>query len=64
MKVKKKYQPARISSVEFVPGFSILSGSIVDQNTTVIIPRGQKVDEYDFSEDKFSHDWEIEEDHS
>lgn len=62
MEIKRKYERVVITQVGVELSASILSGSIpiVDPAvTTVTIPRGQKVDDYDFSEDTFSHEWEI-----
>jgi len=60
MKGKKAYSGLDFQLLTIQPGSSILGGSIVDNTTTVIIPRGQKVDEYDFSSSEFSQDWDVE----
>lgn len=42
------------------PSDGVLASSIITTNTNVVIPRGQKVDVYDFSDDKtFCQEWEI-----
>jgi len=58
-KEKKAYSGIGLQFLSVVPVTSILGGSIVDNTTTVTIPRGQKVDEFDFSSDEFSHEWEV-----
>jgi len=58
---KKRYIPLSCDLVDAELQSSILSGSIVDTNATLVIPRGQKVDEYDFSSAEFSQEWNIEE---
>lgn len=63
VKLKKKsaYTVASFKSVDLNAGCSILAGSIVTVDTVnVIIPRGQMVDEYDFSDEtEYSQEWEF-----
>jgi len=54
-----KYTKISITPVKLDIPTDILAASIVDNNTNVVIPRGQAVDEIDFSDSQFVQDWTI-----
>jgi len=56
---KFTYKTLSIRYLTIEPQENILGTSIVDSQSSVIIPRGQKVDEYDFSKSEFIHEWKI-----
>ena len=57
MKQKKQFtRPAILQDLSLLPDSPILAGSVVD-NTT-IAATGQEVENYDFSENDFNHNWE------
>ena len=57
MKQKKQFtRPAILQELSLLPDMPILAGSVVD-NTT-IVATGQEVENYDFSENDFNHNWE------
>jgi len=58
---KKEYKPLVCERVGMQSRTSILSGSVIMNDPTIIIPHGQKVDTYDFStSSSFSYDWSVE----
>lgn len=56
MKRKTFIHPAILQELTLLPETPVLTGSVSD-NTTVI-STGQAVEEYDFSQDDFNHQWE------
>ena len=56
MKRKKVYRsPAILREVLLQPEVELLGGSVVDK--TMVQSTGQEVEEYDFSQPEFNHDW-------
>ena len=54
--IKKFYMaPAILREVNLQVEGEILTGSVVD--TTTVVSTGQEVEEYDFSQSDFNHDW-------
>ena len=47
--------PAILREVDLQVEGEILTGSVVD--TTTVVSTGQEVEEYDFSQSDFNHDW-------
>ena len=53
---KKVYKaPVILREVNLQVEGEILAGSVVD--TTTVVSTGQEVEEYDFSQPEFNHDW-------
>ena len=58
MKVKQKFVPPVIlREYCLFPEEPVLAESLVDRET-MVKSKGQKVENHDFSEDTFNHEWE------
>ena len=60
VRMKRKYIHTSIRFTEFEPETPILIGSIVTPNTTIQAVGQEIGDEYDFSQEEFNHEWEME----
>lgn len=57
MKQKKQFtRPAILQELTLLPESPILQGSTVDN--TVIVSTGQDVENHDFSDESFDHQWQ------
>ena len=58
-KVGRKYVALSTEQLQISLESRILAGSVVTSSSSVVIPQGQKVDEYDFRSSEFSHEWDV-----
>ena len=57
MKQKKQFvRPGILQELTLLPESPILQGSVVDN--TVIVSTGQDVENHDFSDESFDHQWQ------
>ena len=57
--VGRKYAPLSTEPLQISLESRILAGSVVTSDTSVVIPQGQQVDEYNFNDAGFSHEWDV-----
>ena len=56
---KQVYSKLTIRRLSLEPQGNILGISVIDDQSTVVVPRGQEIDEYNFQTTEFIHNWTI-----